>query len=118
MKEIIDYYKTILNQNNYTIREETEGNHDCIVIDIPYHSFKYHNIEYYSSFIIFYKYSLENGVYISRKENKEIEDIYTFINEGYGEGLYIQKQQENPDLNDMYMKIIQLINADNKIKNI
>lgn len=116
MKEnnlVINYYNKLIKgalkgEINYSVETSSEGFHDCILIDFlgKQHNITIDETSYFPSIIVFYKYIEENGDYISIKSN-EIEDLYSFTSDGYGTGLYINK--EDVDNKDVFSDIINLL---------
>lgn len=102
---------------DYTFCEVSEGNHDCIILDINTER-TYLDIEsgreYIPSIVLFYIYNEEDGVLVSCKGNEYIEELYTFTSEGYGNGLYLNEKFVGMEL-DLFKKIVYLVKA--KIRN-
>lgn len=114
MNNMFKYYnnlveKCLKNKIKYSTDKGIEGWHDCIVIDIHEESnIEYEGRVYIPSFIIFYDYIQEDGDLISKKETGSFDEIYSFTNEGYGEGLYLNKDMSGEE-KELFNKILKLI---------
>lgn len=111
MYEINLWYEELLKrclngELSFECFNDTEGLHDCIMLNIDESSyFEYEGRVYLPRIIAFYGDVKENGDIICKKETGYIYDIYTFTNDGYSDGLYLDNEDES-----LFKSILKLIN--------
>lgn len=124
-EKVVEYYNDIIKgaidgQIKYALEHKTEGWHDCIVIDFQdCENLKCGENVFIPSIIAFYEYlDVDNcGDEISYRGGR-VEDCYSFRDDGYGEGLYINKDNHREIFENVVALIDKNVNNDEYLENL